>query len=63
MYLKCHTFNQIAAGAAIGSITGVLWYLLFTRVSWTERFLYVMFSPLCYCCEVSCIYVVYVPVQ
>lgn len=32
MHLKCHTFSQVAAGAAIGSSTGTLWYLLFTRV-------------------------------
>ncbi|CAM9499145.1 unnamed protein product [Ascophyllum nodosum] len=32
MRLKCHTLNQVVVGAAVGSGTGALWYLLYAKV-------------------------------
>lgn len=31
--LQCHTLSQVAVGAAVGSGTGALWYLLYSKVS------------------------------
>ncbi|CAM9710017.1 unnamed protein product [Pylaiella littoralis] len=32
MCLRCHTFSQVAVGAAVGSSTGALWYILYSKV-------------------------------
>lgn len=31
--LQCHTLNQVVVGAAVGTGTGALWYLLYSKVS------------------------------
>lgn len=33
MYLQCHTLRQVAVGAIVGSVTGTLWYTIYTNVS------------------------------
>ncbi|CBJ28335.1 dolichyldiphosphatase [Ectocarpus siliculosus] len=32
MCLQCHTLKQVAVGAAVGTTTGGLWYLLYSKV-------------------------------
>ncbi|CAM9425483.1 unnamed protein product [Sphacelaria rigidula] len=32
MYLQCHTLKQVAVGAIVGSVTGTLWYMVYTNI-------------------------------